>query len=110
MTIERRVSRTGTHLSCGNGCRIGMSPSRFDVFTMSTANAWPVVERILSVTTRSMRREVELWNEEFQRKLILRDTELFGVTLYPLVQLYGPSACDIVRNFDVLDLLVFYCG
>ena len=110
MAIERRMPRAGTHLSCRNGCRIGVSPSGLDVFSVSAANAWPVVERILGVTTRSMRREVELWNKEFQRKLVLRNPELFGVALYSLVQLYRPTACDIVRNFDVLDLLIFYRG
>jgi hypothetical protein len=57
-----------------------------------------------------MSREVELWDEEFQRELVLRNMELVGITLNPLEQFDGPTARDIVRNLDFLDLLVFHGG
>lgn len=77
---------------------------------MSAANARPVVERVFRVTTRSMCGEMELGDEEFQRELVLGDLELVGIVLYPLMQLYGPTACNIVRNFDSFNSLVFYGG
>ena len=47
-------------------------------------------------------------NEEFQRKLVLGKLKPFRVALYPLTQFDGPATCDIVRDFDVLDFLVFH--
>lgn len=55
-----------------------------------------------------MRREVELRNEVFQCELVLGDLELLRIASYPLLQLDGPAASDIVGNLDGLDLLVFY--
>ena len=54
-----------------------------------------------------MRGEVELQNKVFQHKLVLWNLEFFGIVLYPLTQLDGPTTSDIVRNLDAFDLLVF---
>ena len=53
---------------------------------------------------------MKFWNEEIEFELVLGNRELFGIALYSLVQLYGPTTGDIVRNFDALDLLVLYGG
>ena len=57
-----------------------------------------------------MRGEVKLRNEEFDRKLVLRNPELFRVFSYPLMQLYGPATCDVIRDFDALDPFIFHSG
>jgi len=75
---------------------------------MSASNARPVVERVFCVTTRTVCGEVELRDEVLQYKLVLGNLELFGIVLYSLMQLDGPTACNIVRNLDNLDLLIFH--
>ena len=77
---------------------------------MGAANAWSVIKRVLRVTARTMCREVELRNEEFQCKPVLGKLEFFGIALYPLMKLYGPTACDIIGNLDDLDVFVFHSG
>ena len=51
---------------------------------------------------------MKLQNKILQCKLVLRNSNTFGIASYPLVQIDGPATCYIVRNFDVLDLLVFH--
>lgn len=77
---------------------------------MGTTNTWSVIERILRVTTTSMRGEVKLWNEEFDGKLVVGNPEAFGIAFYPLIQLYGPATRNVIRDLDALDLLVFHSG
>lgn len=55
-----------------------------------------------------MRREMELRDEVFQRKLALGKLKIFRIVLHPLAQLDGPAARYIVRNLDGLDPLVFH--
>ena len=75
---------------------------------MSMANAWPVVERVFCVTARAMSGEMELRNEEFQRKPVLGELKFLRIVLYPLTKLYGPTACDIIGYLDNLDLFIFH--
>ena len=60
------------------------------------------------MTARPMRGEVEFRNEILQSKLVFRDLELLRIVFNPLAQFDGPTASDIVGDFDVLDLLVFH--
>ena len=57
-----------------------------------------------------MRGEVKLRYEELDCKLVLGNPELLRIALYPLVQLYGPATCNVVRDLDALDLLIFHGG
>lgn len=54
-----------------------------------------------------MRREVEFGDEVFERKLVLGYLEFFGIIPDPLEQFDGPTTSNIVRDLDLLDLLVF---
>ena len=44
VSIERRMSRASSHLSCRDSCWVGVSPSRLYIFSVGTTNTWPVVE------------------------------------------------------------------
>ena len=107
MPVECRMSRTSTHLSCRNGRRVRVGPSRLDILPVGTSNTWPVVEREFCVTIWPVSRKVEFRNEEFQYELVQRDPELFSVFQHSSKQIDVPAAYDVVGNLDSFDLLPF---
>ena len=53
---------------------------------------------------------MEFWDEILQRKLILTNTKLLRILLNPCEEVDRPTASDVIRNLDHLDLFVFDGG
>ena len=53
---------------------------------------------------------MELWDEILQGELVFGDAKFWGVALNPLEKFDGPTASDIIRNLDHLELLIFHRG
>ena len=95
------MTSTWAHLPGGQSCRVDICPALFNRLAVGPADAFHVIERIISLTRCSVAGEVEFGNEVSELQVL--DIEVGVVFGNPPEVVDGPFTSNVIRDDNIAD-------